>query len=114
MKISAKRAYEDVKPSDGYRVLVDRLWPRGVSKAEAKIDLWPKYVAPSSELRKWFHKDRESRFAEFSKRYRRELADTKSFAEFKAAIKGKKKITLVSATSDIEHSHVSVLLKKLS
>ncbi len=113
MKISAKRAYEKAEASDGYRVLVDRLWPRGVSKAEAKIDLWAKDITPSAKLRQWYHKDREGRFTEFSKKYRAELAESKSLTEFKAAIKGKKKVTLVSAVKDLEHSHVSVLLKKL-
>ena len=74
MKI--KRVYEPIEETDGYRVLVDRLWPRGISKAKAQIDLWLKSVAPSNELRKWFGHEAE-RFAEFSERYRTELCSTR-------------------------------------
>jgi uncharacterized protein YeaO (DUF488 family) len=74
--IKLKRIYEDASNDDGYRVLVDRLWPRGVSKEEAKLDEWDKEIAPSTELRKWFdHK--EERFDEFAHRYREELKDKK-------------------------------------
>lgn len=72
MSIHLKRAYEDASEKDGYRVLVDRLWPRGVSKQDAKIDLWLKEIAPSNELRKWFQHDPE-KWSEFKKRYFWEL-----------------------------------------
>ena len=75
-EIKLKRIYDDPSADDGYRVLVDRLWPRGVSKEVAKLDEWDKELAPSTELRKWFdHK--EERFDEFARRYREELKDKK-------------------------------------
>ena len=74
MAIQLKRAYEKPAKNDGFRVLVDRLWPRGLKKDQAKIDLWLKEIAPSSELRNWFGHDPE-RWKEFKKRYNHELAD---------------------------------------
>lgn len=74
MAIRIKRAYSAAVPDDGTRVLVDRLWPRGVSKANARVDVWLKEVAPSAALRKWFAHDPE-KWDEFRARYRRELAD---------------------------------------
>ena len=113
MNISVKRAYDRVERKDGFRVLIDRLWPRGVSKSSAKIDLWAKEVAPSSALRSWFHGDTEKRFTEFSKKYERELERGSALAELKKMLKGKKAITLVTAVKDIEHSHIPILLKKM-
>ena len=84
MKI--KRAYAPVEETDGYRILVDRLWPRGISKEKAQIDLWLKSVAPSNELRKWFGHDPE-RFAEFSERYRAELTASGALDELRAVLK---------------------------
>ena len=72
MTIQLKRVYEEPSPADGFRILVDRLWPRGISKEEACVDLWLKEVAPSDELRKWFDHDPE-RWPEFRARYRAEL-----------------------------------------
>ncbi len=72
MSIRLKRVYEEPEASDGYRVLVDRLWPRGLSKESAALDLWAKEVAPSNELRRWFGHE-EERWEEFKKRYRAEL-----------------------------------------
>ncbi|KAA0217038.1 MAG: DUF488 family protein [Leptolyngbya sp. PLA3] len=73
-KVRLKRVYDDPAPEDGFRVLVDRLWPRGLSKARAGVDLWMKEAAPSPELRQWYHRDL-TRWAEFRRRYRAELAD---------------------------------------
>lgn len=73
MPIRLKRVYENAKPADGFRILVERLWPRGVSKADAKVDLWQKEAAPSSELRRWFDHDAE-KWPEFKRRYWAELA----------------------------------------
>jgi uncharacterized protein YeaO (DUF488 family) len=72
MKVKIKRIYEDPNENDGKRILVDRLWPRGVSKDKAKIDLWVKDIAPSDELRKWFGHD-PKKWIEFQKRYKKEL-----------------------------------------
>jgi uncharacterized protein YeaO (DUF488 family) len=73
-KIKIKRIYEEPSENDGYRVLVDRLWPRGVSKDAAKLDEWNKEIAPSAELRKWFD-HRQERFEEFARRYHDELKE---------------------------------------
>lgn len=113
MKLQIKRAYDPAQRSDGFRVLVDRLWPRGVSKEKAKINLWAKDAAPSAELRTWFHADTEGRLEEFSDRYERELREGRGLSELKMAIKGKKAVTLVTAVKDIEHSHVPVLSSHL-
>ena len=110
--IGVKRAYEPASADDGFRILVDRLWPRGVTKAKAKIGLWPKDKAPSDELRRMVHSD-PSRWDEFVKAYagelRREPAKT-AFADLRALAK-KQPITLVYAARDETHNH-AVLLKR--
>lgn len=106
MKI--KRAYAPVEDTDGYRILVDRLWPRGISKDKAKIDLWLKSVAPSNDLRKWFGHDPE-RFPEFSKRYQAELEESGALDELRSAIKGHPNATLLFAAHDEEHNNAVVL-----
>lgn len=110
MKI--KRVYEPIAETDGYRVLVDRLWPRGISKAKAQIDLWLKSVAPSNELRKWFGHDPE-RFAEFSERYRTELAESGALDELRSVIKEHPIATLLYAAHDEEHNNAVVLQELL-
>ena len=106
MKI--KRAYAPVEDTDGYRILVDRLWPRGISKDKAKIDLWLKSVAPSNDLRKWFGHDPE-RFPEFSKRYQAELEESGAFEELRSTIKEHPNATLLFAAHDEEHNNAVVL-----
>ncbi|MEZ7695718.1 DUF488 domain-containing protein [Prevotella jejuni] len=106
MKI--KRAYAPVEDTDGYRILVDRLWPRGISKEKAKIDLWLKSVAPSNDLRKWFGHDPE-RFPEFSKRYQAELEESGALDELRATIKDHPNTTLLFAAHDEEHNNAVVL-----
>lgn len=106
MKI--KRAYAPVEDTDGYRILVDRLWPRGISKEKAKIDLWLKSVAPSNDLRKWFGHDPE-RFPEFSKRYQAELEESGALDELRATIKDHPNATLLFAAHDEEHNNAVVL-----
>ncbi|WP_456099090.1 DUF488 domain-containing protein [Prevotella jejuni] len=106
MKI--KRAYAPVEDTDGYRILVDRLWPRGISKDKAKIDLWLKSVAPSNDLRKWFGHDPE-RFPEFSKRYQAELEESGALDELRSAIKDYPNATLLFAAHDEEHNNAVVL-----
>jgi uncharacterized protein YeaO (DUF488 family) len=112
MEIRLKRAYEPATPSDGYRVLVDRLWPRGVAKENAKLDEWDKELAPSSELRKWFGHD-PSRFGEFRRRYLDELQDQRPRL---AALRRHGRagtLTLVYAARDEEHNDAVVLLDVL-
>jgi uncharacterized protein YeaO (DUF488 family) len=107
MTISIKRAYEPPAKSDGLRVLVDRLWPRGVTKAKAGIDLWLKELAPSTELRKWFGHD-PGKWTEFQKRYRAELKDNPALSELRAhAHRGH--VTLVYSARDELHNDAVVL-----
>jgi len=109
-----KRAYPAAEPSDGYRVLVDRLWPRGVSKQRAKIDLWMKDVAPSDQLRKWFGHDPE-RWGEFQQCYRRELRDkTELLAELKKLERKHRTVTLVYSARDEDQNQAVVLRAVLS
>ncbi|GAA5146509.1 DUF488 family protein [Microbacterium pseudoresistens] len=112
MDLRRKRAYDTAEPGDGFRVLVDRLWPRGVSKDRAAIDLWAKEVAPSPELRKaWHAAETDADFDECAARYRSELSgdDAEALDELVAAIRGKDVVTLVYALHDEEHTHAIVL-----
>ena len=109
MKI--KRAYAPAEESDGYRILVDRLWPRGISKEKAQIDLWLKSVAPSNELRKWFGHDPE-KVPEFEQRYRAELAESGALDELRAVLREHPDATLLFAAHDEEHNN-AVVLKEL-
>lgn len=106
-----KRIYQPPKRGDGARVLVDRIWPRGVSKDEARLDLWLKDIAPSTELRKWFGHDPE-RFAEFRKRYRDELAG-KDEAIAELAKLRPKNLTLLYSAHDERHNQAVVLAEYL-
>lgn len=109
-----KRAYEAVDASDGTRVLVDRLWPRGLSKAEAHIDLWLKEAAPSTELRKWYGHDPQ-RFDEFRRRYLVELQDEAARQALKQLrdLARQGTVTLLVGARDSEHSDGAVLLELL-
>jgi uncharacterized protein YeaO (DUF488 family) len=103
-----KRAYEKAAKGDGYRVLVERLWPRGVSKGEARLDEWMKEVAPSPELRQWFGHD-PGKWAEFQKRYRQELKDKRDLVQ-QLKHKGEEEtVTLVYGAKDEEHNAAVVL-----
>jgi uncharacterized protein YeaO (DUF488 family) len=110
LQIALKRVYDEPAPSDGIRVLVDRLWPRGLSKERAHIDLWLKEVAPSNELRKWFGHDPE-KFAEFRRCYEAELA-SETGQEALARLRDMAKrevVTLLFAAHDMEHNNAVVL-----
>lgn len=99
---------------DGYRILVDRLWPRGVSKENAHVDLWLKEIAPSTELRKWFHHDPE-KWEEFTARYQKELVDKKDeLKEIGILEQAHKKVTLLYSARDTTHNQAVVLLQVLS
>jgi uncharacterized protein YeaO (DUF488 family) len=109
-----KRVYDDASPEDGTRVLVDRLWPRGLSRKAAKVDLWLKDVAPSDKLRHWFNHDPE-RWPEFRKRYRAELAENSGDLEtLRRLVAGKKPVTLLFAAKDTEHNNAVALKERLS
>ncbi|HEX8037093.1 MAG TPA: DUF488 family protein [Ktedonobacterales bacterium] len=109
-----KRAYEAVDASDGMRVLVDRLWPRGLSKAEAHVDMWLKEVAPSTELRKWYGHDPQ-RYDEFRRRYMLELQDEAAGRALKQLrdLARQGTVTLLVGARDSEHSDGAVLLELL-
>jgi uncharacterized protein YeaO (DUF488 family) len=110
--IRIKRVYDEPTRDDGVRILIDRLWPRGLSKAELKLDAWPRALSPSNELRKWYGHDPKL-FAEFRRRYREELAGQKEeLAMLRAMIKGRK-ATLLTATRELELSHAVVLREAL-
>ena len=103
-----KRAYEPAEPDDGVRILVDRLWPRGVSKAKAALDEWVKDVAPSTELRKWFGHD-PARWAEFQRRYRAELRGQSETLDRIRGLARMQVVTLVYSAHDEEHNDAVVL-----
>ena len=114
--LQIKRAYTRASESDGYRVLVDRLWPRGKSKETEKIDLWLKAIAPSNELRKWFNHDPEKYF-DFKKKYQAELqsGDQKEALEtLEALLREQEDVTLVYGAKDESHNNAQVLYDLLS
>ena len=108
--IASKRAYEPYAPSDGYRVLIDRLWPRGVSKADAHLDAWAKDVAPSRELREWYGHD-PAKWPEFRSRYQKELRAPAAKAVLDDLVKRARRgrVTLVYASRAADISDVAVL-----
>jgi uncharacterized protein YeaO (DUF488 family) len=113
-EVRARRVYEEPEPDDGRRVLVDRLWPRGLSKDKADLDEWLKDVAPSDELRRWYGHDPD-KFAEFERRYKAELKEPgraealRHLADEVAA----GPVTLLTATRDLERSQAEVLVRLL-
>ena len=111
--IQIKRAYEKRQQADGYRILVDRLWPRGLSKATLHADQWLKEVAPSTELRKWFNHDPE-KWKEFIRRYKAELKGGEALKELRALVKAHPVVTLVYAAQDEEHNNAVVLQSLIS
>lgn len=107
-----KRAYEPAARDDGTRVLVDRVWPRGLTKSKAAIDQWMKDVAPSTELRQWFGHDPE-RWSEFRRRYRAELAHQSDLLKELRAIARSGRLTLVYSARDERHNQAVVLRERL-
>ncbi|MFJ6212537.1 DUF488 domain-containing protein [Streptomyces sp. NPDC092296] len=108
--ITCRRIYEEASPADGVRVLVDRIWPRGVRKEDAHLDEWLREVAPSADLRHWYGHQPE-RFAEFRRRYERELRDPRrqEALEHLREIAEHDGITLLTATRDVDHSQAAVI-----
>lgn len=107
-EIRIKRAYDDAKKADGYRVLVDRMWPRGVSKERAALDEHMKDIAPSPDLRTWWNHDPD-RIGEFTKRYEAELDDNPAVDNMKDRMQDHKVVTLVYGAKDPEVNHARVL-----
>lgn len=111
-EIRCKRVYETPEADDGLRVLVDRLWPRGLRRESARIDVWARDFAPSDELRRWFSHD-PSRFAEFRRRYRAELRQSREELGELLDRAGKRPLTLLYAARDAEHNNAVVLAEML-
>ncbi len=111
--ILTKRVYGKPAKTDGFRVLVDRLWPRGLTKEKAQVDLWMKEIAPSDELRKWFHHE-EGSWDEFEKRYKAELAKKKApLRELQKLAKEHGRVTLLFGSKDERHNQAVVLAETL-
>ena len=113
MKLNIKRVYEKPNEQDGKRVLVDRLWPRGLTKEKADIDLWLKGIAPTTELRKWFNHD-AAKWKEFQKRYRKELNNNKEQVSLLKDQLKKGIVTLVYGAKDEDHNEALVLKEWLN
>lgn len=108
LKLKIKRVYEDVASNDGYRILVDKLWPRGVTKEAAQLNEWNKNLAPSKELRKWFDHD-PVKFDEFTKRYKKELEDKLEDLNRIKKMAEVKQVCLLYGAKDKEHNNAVVL-----
>lgn len=110
-RVRTARIYDDVTPEDGQRVLIDRIWPRGIRKDDPRVGLWDKNIAPSKELREWYHHQPE-KFDEFAKRYAAEL-DGSPALEALRELAGRTVVTLVTASRNVQDSHATVLAKLL-
>jgi uncharacterized protein YeaO (DUF488 family) len=106
--LKIKRVYDPASPEDGKRILVDRLWPRAIRKADAAIDEWPKDIAPTAELRKWFGHD-PAKYEEFKKRYTRELADKADLIDRIRNEATRGTVTLLFSARDIDRNNATVL-----
>lgn len=111
-RIRVKRIYDAPDPTDGFRVLVDGLWPRGLKRGDARIDLWAKNIAPTPQLRRWFAHDPD-KWTEFQKRYRQELADNPAFSELRATLRLHRVVTLLYGARSTAHNHALVLQQVL-
>jgi uncharacterized protein YeaO (DUF488 family) len=112
MGMKLKRIYEGYSPSDGYRILVERLWPRGISREDAHIDLWMKEVAPSTELRKWFNHE-DAKWDEFQERYKEELSGSCHFQDLRKIVSSHENITLIFSSKSENHNNAVVLYNML-
>ncbi|MGA5168221.1 MULTISPECIES: DUF488 domain-containing protein [Streptomyces] len=113
---TVRRIYEPAGPDDGVRVLVDRLWPRGLSKADAHVDEWPKSLTPSTELRRWYHAAEGDAYEEFRRRYEEELAGPEAAEALDRlrALAREGPLTLLTAAKDPGRSHAAVLVDLLT
>lgn len=112
MQIQIKRAYAEVLASDGKRILVERLWPRGIKKQDAQIDMWPKEITPSTELRKWYAHDPEY-WEVFQQRYTAELVQQAKTLQQIRKIAEQQQVTLITASKSKDYNHVIVLKRLL-
>ena len=106
--VRIKRIYDAPGPADGFRILVDRLWPRGIKKESARLDLWLKEIAPSDSLRKWLHAD-FARWGQFGKKYHDEITGSEPWLTLQGLASEKKSITLLYASREIEKNHALLL-----
>ncbi|MEV6404919.1 DUF488 family protein [Streptomyces bobili] len=115
MSVRVRRVYDPPEPGDGARVLVDRLWPRGLAKDAARVDEWPKGLTPSNELRRWYHAG-EGSYEEFARRYEAELAEPEAagLLDRVRELADAGPVTLLTAVKEPEHSHAAVLVRLLS
>ncbi|GGW44079.1 MULTISPECIES: DUF488 domain-containing protein [Streptomyces] len=114
MSVRVRRVYDPPEPGDGVRVLVDRLWPRGLAKDAARVDEWPKGLTPSNELRRWYHAG-EGSYEEFARRYEAELAEPEAagLLDRVRELADAGPVTLLTAVKEPEHSHAAVLVRLL-
>ncbi|MEU9999930.1 DUF488 family protein [Streptomyces sp. NPDC050848] len=115
--VRVRRVYEPPAPDDGVRVLVDRLWPRGLAKIDARVDEWPKALTPSTELRRWYHgSESEGAYEEFCRRYEEELAEPAAAEALDRlrSLADQGRVTLLTAAKDPSVSHTSVLERALT
>mgnify|MGYP003525289735 CR=1 FL=1 len=112
MNIYMKRIYTAASDMDGKRILVDRLWPRGIKKEDAKIDLWAKEITPSTELRKWYHQDIEHRWDEFQQRYKAELMEQPEMLQYIRKVAQQEKVTLITSTKNEHDNHETYLYSR--
>lgn len=113
-EIDIKRAYEPASPDDGYRIYVDRLWPRGLSHETFHCDMWDKEIAPTTQLREWFHSSPDNLWDEFAVRYKQELKHNPAFASLLKAIDVYPKVTLLYSSRDTRHNNAAVLAELLA
>lgn len=109
VRVRIKRVYEDFSETDGYRVLVDKLWPRGIKKEWLKYDYWAKGITPSTTLRQWFHEDMEGHWDKFVELYQKELETSQAMADFMTHIKPYPVVTLLYASKEPVHNHAKIL-----
>ena len=111
--LKIKRIYDEYEIGDGKRILIDRLWPRGIKKEKSHVDVWAKELAPSTDLRKWFGHE-PKKFSEFKKRYKKELENEKDYLKKIKNISSKNNITLLYSAKDKKYNNVVVLKEILN
>ncbi|MDR2038706.1 MAG: DUF488 family protein [Bacteroidales bacterium] len=112
-QIKIKRVYDPEETSDGFRILVDKLWPRGIKKENLHYDLWAKDITPSTPLREWYHEDPGTRWSGFREEYTHELEASSAMTDFVNQVKEQKTITLLYASKNAAENHAQILQKYL-
>lgn len=112
-RLILKRAYDPASATDGYRVYIDRLWPRGLSHETFHYDVWDKQIAPSDELRHWFHANPDARWSDFESRYRAELKANPAWPEFMTSLEGHPVVTLLYSSHNIQENNALVVAEAL-